>query len=84
MHEASRSERVRFEKRTPTSFPSSAPSGHPVSSVREPAGEESRCRHDGPTETHVLHTSREGRALPVDRGVFHRRARERRGPRIPP
>jgi hypothetical protein len=35
---------MRFEECMRTSFPSSAPSGHPLSPVRPPAGEESRCR----------------------------------------
>lgn len=41
---ASRARRLRFEERRRTSIPSSATSGHPLSSVRAPKGEEPRFR----------------------------------------
>lgn len=53
------------------SFPSSASSGHPLSSVRRQEGEETPA-HDRPIEVRVVARSREGARRPEDQGAFHR------------
>ena len=56
----------------PTTFPSSAPRGHPLSPARPPAGVETRCRRVGPTEAFVPTVPREERRHPGDQDAFHR------------
>jgi hypothetical protein len=45
-------------------------SGHPLSSVRQPVGEEPHYRRDGPTEARVPAASREGRSLSAKPGCL--------------
>jgi hypothetical protein len=54
-----------------TTFPSSAPFGHPLSSVRDDRGRIPAKGH-GPTEVLVPTTPREESRLPEDRDAFHR------------
>lgn len=62
--------------RMPTTFPSSATSGHPLSSARRRRGGiTASC--DGPIEVFVPTTPREERRLPEDRDAFHRHGRRR-------
>jgi hypothetical protein len=58
-------------RRMPTTFPSSAPSGHPLSPARSRAMEEPPLAY-GPTEALVPTTLREEHRLPEDRDAFHR------------
>jgi hypothetical protein len=55
----------------PTTFPSSAAFGHPLSSARSRAMEEPPLAY-GPTEILVPTTPREERRLPEDQDAFHR------------
>jgi hypothetical protein len=64
MHEASRAGRIRFLERMLTAFPSSAPSGYPLSPVRTPEGEESRDqRPDRPRLALRRHPAKSGAIL---------------------
>jgi len=55
-----------------TAFPSSASSGHPLSSARLLPREDTRGRECGPTKALVPTTLREEYRLPEDRDAFHR------------
>jgi len=61
-----------------TTFPSSATSGHPLSSARRPPARGYPREHDGPTEVRVPTALREERRLSEDRDAFHRHDTRRR------
>jgi len=65
------------DSRMPTAFPSSASSGHPLSSARSQRGR-MPTTESGPTEILVPTTPREERRLPEDRDAFHRHDTRRR------
>jgi hypothetical protein len=58
--------------RMPTAFPSSASSGHPLSSARLTPREDIPAARVGPTEALIPTPPREERRLPEDRDAFHR------------
>jgi len=58
--------------RRPTSFPSSAAFGHPLSPARSFTAEEAAANDHEPTKAFVPTTSREGSRHPEDRDVFGR------------
>jgi len=63
--------------RMPTSFPSSATFGHPLSSARLPAAEDTAACRFGPTEALVPATPREESRFPEDQDAFHRHVTRR-------
>jgi hypothetical protein len=62
---------IRLMRACGRTFPSSAPSGHPLSPARSPP-RRNRCEGFGPTQAFVPTTPREERRLPDDQDVFHR------------
>jgi hypothetical protein len=64
--------RLRLELRKPTSFPSSATFGHPLSPARAVTAEEAAMTENEPTKVFVPTTPREERCLPENRDAFFR------------